>query len=338
MSGGQKQRVSLARALYSRARHLLLDDCLSAVDSHTAKWIFEEALTGPIVQDRTRILVTHNISLCLPSAAHVVLLDNGRVSAQGLPQALIDQGALGHDDDALINAVSLANSRVNSRVPSRVPSKTRISDIVEEQEGAAKMDAAELKKKEAREASANLTQEETRAKGSVKWQVYGAYTSSLGGLIFWLLIVAAFICQQGFNILQTYWIREWSMSYSTKDVLSALYYGTPKTSLTSKPAAFFLPNTINAAVDFTFQSSSPSAMIESVKKNSDLNYYLGVYALIALAYCVVTFFRIIVVSLGSLRASRVLHEKLLHKVVYSKMRFFDSTPMGRIMNRYVLFL
>lgn len=41
LSGGQKQRISLARALYSNSKHVLLDDCLSAVDSHTAKWIFD---------------------------------------------------------------------------------------------------------------------------------------------------------------------------------------------------------------------------------------------------------------------------------------------------------
>ena len=48
LSGGQKQRVSLARAVYSDARHLLLDDCLSAVDSYTASWIFQRCITGPL--------------------------------------------------------------------------------------------------------------------------------------------------------------------------------------------------------------------------------------------------------------------------------------------------
>ena len=56
MSGGQKQRISLARALYSSARFILMDDCLSAVDSHTAQWIYQYGIAGELMNGRTRIL------------------------------------------------------------------------------------------------------------------------------------------------------------------------------------------------------------------------------------------------------------------------------------------
>lgn len=49
LSGGQKQRISLARALYSNSKHVLLDDCLSAVDSHTAKWIFDMCIVRKVI-------------------------------------------------------------------------------------------------------------------------------------------------------------------------------------------------------------------------------------------------------------------------------------------------
>lgn len=52
-SGGQKARVALARAVYSYARHLLLDDPLAAVDSHTAAHLTEKCLNGPLMKDRT---------------------------------------------------------------------------------------------------------------------------------------------------------------------------------------------------------------------------------------------------------------------------------------------
>lgn len=84
--------VSLARAVYSRASVLLLDDVLrsafkhwshlfpltdfndfsSAVDAHTAKHIFEECLKGPLLAGRTIILVSHHVQLCLPGASYVV--------------------------------------------------------------------------------------------------------------------------------------------------------------------------------------------------------------------------------------------------------------------------
>ncbi len=94
LSGGQKQRVALARAMYSRAQHLLFDDCLSAVDSHTARHIFENCLMGPMMKGRTRILVTHHVRLCLRDAAYVALLKEGSLALSGSPVKLIRSGML----------------------------------------------------------------------------------------------------------------------------------------------------------------------------------------------------------------------------------------------------
>ena len=76
---------------------------------------------------------------------------------------------------------------------------------------------SQTKKKEDREGhKANLIQEERSAQGSVGWKVYGSYTKSLGGPIFWILVALAFLSQQGLNLSQTYWIREWASSYQTR--------------------------------------------------------------------------------------------------------------------------
>jgi len=60
LSGGQKQRVSLARALYQNADVYLLDDCLSAVDAHVGKRIFENCIKQGLAT-KTVILVTHQL-------------------------------------------------------------------------------------------------------------------------------------------------------------------------------------------------------------------------------------------------------------------------------------
>ena len=96
---------------------MLLDDCLSAVDSHTAKHIFREALTGPLMLNRTCILVTHNVALTVPESDHVVVLENGRISAQGRPNDVAATGALG-DEFLKSQPASRAGSRAHSRVPS----------------------------------------------------------------------------------------------------------------------------------------------------------------------------------------------------------------------------
>ncbi|KAF5014485.1 hypothetical protein F66182_14506 [Fusarium sp. NRRL 66182] len=78
LSGGQRARVSLARALYSSAKLLVLDDIFAALDSHVSNEIFK-ALTGELCVGRTRILTTHHVSLCLPKAKCFVQVRNNTI-------------------------------------------------------------------------------------------------------------------------------------------------------------------------------------------------------------------------------------------------------------------
>nr|XP_019944660.1 PREDICTED: canalicular multispecific organic anion transporter 1 [Paralichthys olivaceus] len=88
LSGGQKQRISLARAVYNQADIYLLDDPLSAVDSHVGKHIFDKVI-GPngLLKDKTRLLVTHGISF-LPYVDEIVVLLDGVISEVGSYQSL----------------------------------------------------------------------------------------------------------------------------------------------------------------------------------------------------------------------------------------------------------
>lgn len=83
LSGGQKQRIALARAVYSRASLVLLDDPFSALDGETASHVFEH-LFGPtgLLRGRTVVLVTHYVHH-LPSADWVIILENGSVTHSG---------------------------------------------------------------------------------------------------------------------------------------------------------------------------------------------------------------------------------------------------------------
>lgn len=74
LSGGQKQRVSLARAVYSDADIYLLDDPLSAVDAHVARFLVEKCLLG-ILREKTVVLVTHQLQFVPQLADHVGAMD-----------------------------------------------------------------------------------------------------------------------------------------------------------------------------------------------------------------------------------------------------------------------
>ncbi|SNX87219.1 related to YBT1 - Vacuolar, ABC protein transporting bile acids [Melanopsichium pennsylvanicum] len=82
LSGGQKARISLARAVYSHAGTVLIDDCLSALDSHTTKHVVEKLFGGDkssgLLEGRTTILVTHHVRLMAPRCGKVLVLQEGK--------------------------------------------------------------------------------------------------------------------------------------------------------------------------------------------------------------------------------------------------------------------
>lgn len=91
LSGGQKQRVAIARALIKDPRILILDDCLSAVDTYTE----EEILRGlrQVMRARTSIIISHRIST-VQDADHIVVLDKGRIVERGTRATLVAQGGI----------------------------------------------------------------------------------------------------------------------------------------------------------------------------------------------------------------------------------------------------
>ena len=91
LSGGQKQRVALARALLREPRILLLDDCLSAVDTQTEEQILRNLRI--VFRGRTVFLVSHRIST-VKDADVIVVLDHGRISERGTHSQLIATGGL----------------------------------------------------------------------------------------------------------------------------------------------------------------------------------------------------------------------------------------------------
>jgi len=94
LSGGQKQRVSLARALAKKPRILILDDCLSAVDTHTEHKILTHLRT--IMKDKTSLLISHRVSSA-KLASRIFVLQDGKMVEEGTHAGLMAGKRLYYD-------------------------------------------------------------------------------------------------------------------------------------------------------------------------------------------------------------------------------------------------
>lgn len=338
LSGGQKQRISLARALYSKARHVLLDDVLSAVDSHTAKWIFENALNGPLMEKRTCILVTHNVSLCLPSAEFAVVLENGKVVAQGTAHEVITSGKLTED---------LTKSRPASCGASKVPSPAASDDGKDTNNGTKQSNGtanATLDGKDDKKKKASQSQEETKAEGGVKLSIIVMYLKAMGPWYYWIGATIAFVAAQLSSVSTNLWIRTWANAYADKGYTTM---GQKRhSSLTHAPTLSGMGTCMKSGtcswnIPFLSQPNQEHYSYTSLQTgfrtfgdDVDTNYFLGVYAVLGLVFMFITFIREGFLFGGSLAASRRVHERLIQKVTHAKFRFFDQTPLGQLMNRF----
>ncbi|KAL9027013.1 MAG: hypothetical protein Q9196_004406 [Gyalolechia fulgens] len=342
LSGGQKQRVSLARALYCNSRHILLDDCLSAVDSHTAKHIFEQCIRGPLMLNRTCILVTHNIALCLPAAEHVVYLKNGKVAAQGSPDEVATTGVLGDDLVA-----SKPSSKIGTGTQSRVPSTERLGDQAgkpanghaNNANGAINGSAHRVRADSVKQEQNANTRTESKAEGGVKKEVIKLYLAAMGPWYFWVMAVVVFVTQQFSSVLHNIWIRQWANSYQVRNAQIMAAAGSPSKTdyLLSASHSSSVSCLSGGTCPWSFPlRSMPADVAMTSSRAEDINvpYYLGIYAALALLYILISMFREALIFWGSLAASWKLHQRLLESVTRARFKFFDSTPLGQMMNRF----
>lgn len=221
LSGGQRWRITLARALYSRAGILVMDDIFSAVDAHVGRHIFENALTGELAAGRTRIIVTHHVSLTLPKTKFEVFLSEGRVERAGTVDSLRRTGELQDilegeatedaiaDGDAHLD-VPNGNGHATRRRSSAFRRRSSAASLGENGGGDALVrylsrtsersdfidDGGHADVVGDKDQAKKFVEEETKMKGKVLWAVYKQYVQAGGGYWFWIGIVLAFAAIQ----------------------------------------------------------------------------------------------------------------------------------------------
>ncbi|KAG8843875.1 hypothetical protein FRB96_003699 [Tulasnella sp. 330] len=358
LSGGQKARVALARAVYARTKHVLLDDPLAAVDSHTARHLYDNVLTGPLMEHRTCILVTHHVELVQPGAHYLVRMLDGRIDmrgtikdleAHGLLEGIVKDAALqikGEEasgsktpsDDAETVAEAVIEGKTVQEVKT-VPESINIPGATGPTSAPTSEPVGKTPKR--------LVKDEERAKGTVKFKIYKTYLKASSYATWaWLLFgIGIFqIC----GILEKLWLKIWSDHYQDQtaaNILTVSYhyghgYDSPLYNTQAQMSFLTLPSSgpwgsgwpDSNNTTMSFATTGILDKLPSANKNP--MFYVAVYGGIGVAAALVSTVNSIVQYAGSYRASKILFTRLLTTIIGSPMRFFDTTPAGRILNRF----
>ncbi|XP_052486869.1 ABC transporter C family member 13 isoform X2 [Gossypium raimondii] len=192
LSGGQRARLALARAMYQDSDVYLLDDILSAVDAHVAKWILQNAILGPLVEHKTRILCTHNVQ-AISSADMIVVMERGHVKWVGNSSDLAVSAYSGfasvNDFDA-----SYIHSKLYSTNTSNMDKQ---SPLLENNTLDVPLEAQDIIKAE------------QRKEGKVELIVYKKYAGFAGWFISVVILLSAILMQasrNGNDLWLSYWV------------------------------------------------------------------------------------------------------------------------------------
>ncbi|EGE01692.1 canalicular multispecific organic anion transporter 1 [Trichophyton equinum CBS 127.97] len=293
LSGGQKWRISFARALYSRAGILIMDDIFSALDAHTGRHLHIHALTGELSEGRTRILVTHHVGLCLPQADYAVHLEHGVVKYAGTLVELRRTGTLSE-----ILAEEETKQEAKKSSPSLALHKqSSEGDLADAQAGA---------QGQTKEPPRKFQQEEGREVGAVKLINYVKYLQNGGGLSFWTIVMFLFTLFATLGVLRSWWVSVWTRSVEemAEQKLDIMFHVTNRV--------------------LTPKESSPDK----------LWFYLGIYIALSVLSCVVGSLRYAAFLYSCIQASRSIFRKLTYTILRTPLRWLDTVPLGRILNRF----
>ncbi|XP_062980311.1 ATP-binding cassette sub-family C member 10 isoform X2 [Elgaria multicarinata webbii] len=295
LSGGQKARVALARAVYQEKELYLLDDPLAAVDADVANHLMQKCILG-ILRHKTRILCTHRTEF-LEKADILLLMDNGRILKTGTPTEILP----------LVEAAPKL-SKMDKRREDNIPAEYSQEEDAEPEE-----------EEEPNQANCLLRQEEEKKEGAVAFQVYKAYWVAVGSCLALSILLSLLLMQASRNV-SDWWLSNWISSLPHAE-------NTSVSNLSVLPSSQLLLFSHGGLI---------SPVLASIPSNGsvDVNFYLTVYGCIAGANSVFTILRAFLFAYGTIHAATVVHNRLLRRVMKATMTFFDTTPTGRILNRF----
>uniref|UniRef100_A0A8D2JJF9 ATP binding cassette subfamily C member 2 n=1 Tax=Sciurus vulgaris TaxID=55149 RepID=A0A8D2JJF9_SCIVU len=324
LSGGQKQRVSLARATYQNADIYILDDPLSAVDAHVGKHIFNKVL-GPngLLNGKTRLLVTHSIHF-LPQVDQIVVVGNGTILEKGSYSDLLAK-----------KGVFAKNLKTFVKRPGPEGEVTVNDGSEEEDDDIGLMTGLEELPEEA--ASLTMKRENSlRRTLSRSSRSSGRHLKSLKNSLKTRNVNALKGKEevvQGQKLIKKEFMETGKVKFSNYlKYLQAIGWCSIFCIIFS-----YVLNSVAAIGSNLWLSAwtSDSQTLNGTNyPTSQRDMRIGIYAALGLAQGICIFVGAFLSVYGCIHASKILHEQLLNNILRAPMSFFDTTPIGRIVNRF----
>ncbi|XP_050511824.1 ATP-binding cassette sub-family C member 4-like isoform X2 [Diabrotica virgifera virgifera] len=333
LSGGQRARINLARAIYRQADVYLLDDPLSAVDTHVGKHLFNQCIVKHL-RGKTRILVTHQLQY-LKKANLIVVLNEGKIETVGtfeqlsrskldFAKIIVDSVEPGDKHEETTESSDLTNTVSNPRKASVTSTKSDLSESLEYFE------------------ENNFSDEVIEHDPQhTAWKEYFQATRRTGLLIvvFTMLVLAQTICS-GTDLWVAFWTNQEVIRHSTSRPLESdvssdepiLYEATP------------FDSSLNLTHNYEYKVEEPVVTSDGIFDYVYINnhvyhlvktgYAIGFYGFLIVGVIILTLFRSMMFVKVCMIASVNIHSKMFSTLLRAPMRFFDTNASGRILNRF----
>ncbi|KAI5790168.1 P-loop containing nucleoside triphosphate hydrolase protein [Geopyxis carbonaria] len=313
LSGGQKARVTLARAVYARADIYLLDDPLSAVDQHVGKHLIEQVL-GPqgLLAGKTRIMATNSIPV-LREADRITLITNGEFTEAGsYDSVMAAKGPIfdiirhlknakqpDADDQSSDDSTVIGNGAQSSRDGSS--EEDEVPELARKSLKNLKPRRTSLRRASAVSLNNNRRKILDEEAGAGKRTTASKEFSEQGKVKWSVYKEYAKACN--------YW--------------GVLLYGIA------------LIGSQVASVAASVWLKRWSEINSKYGRNPDVGKYIGIYFAFGVGAAALVVIQTLVLWIFcAIEAARKLHERMAISIFRSPMQFFETTPAGRILNRF----
>nr|XP_016776004.3 ATP-binding cassette sub-family C member 8 isoform X3 [Pan troglodytes] len=296
LSGGQRQRISVARALYQHANVVFLDDPFSALDIHLSDHLMQAGILELLRDDkRTVVLVTHKLQY-LPHADWIIAMKDGTIQREGtLKDFQRSECQLFEHWKTLMNRQDQELEKETVTERKATEPPKGLSRAMSSRDGLLQDEEEEEEEAAESEEDDNLSSV-LHQRAEIPWRACAKYLSSAGILLLSLLVFSQLLKHMVLVAID-YWLAKWTDS-----------------ALTLTPAARNCSLSQECTLDQTVY-----AMVFTVLCS------LGI------VLCLVTS---VTVEWTGLKVAKRLHRSLLNRIILAPMRFFETTPLGSILNRF----